>query len=69
MYGYEAGIFDLRKKCSGQSNSGITQYSSISDLTSYYGMNGSTAENVANFLSVALEDNITSETKLFIFLR
>ncbi len=69
VHGYESALYDLRLKCSGKSKSGITQYSSISDLTKYYGMNGSTAQNVANFLSVALEAEITSETKLFVFLR
>ena len=67
--GYESALFDLRAKCSGKSQSGLTEYSSIADLTKFYGLNGSTAENVADFLSVALEAKITRDTKLFVFVR
>jgi hypothetical protein len=67
--GYESALYDLRMKCSGQSQSGLTEYSSIADLTKFYGLNGSTAENVADFLSVALSAKITRETKLFVFLK
>ena len=68
--GYEAGLFDLKLKCSGKSQSGVSQYSSISDLTRYYGMRDEAAKGVADYLSFALEDQqISPETKLFVFLR
>ena len=69
VHGYEASIFDLRKKCSGESASGLTKYSSIADLVSFYEKPG-IAKHVADYLSFALEDEkITQETQLFIFLR
>jgi hypothetical protein len=69
VHGYEAGLYDLRIKCSGKHRT-LTQYSSIGDLTGDYGLNGDTAKNVANYLSFALEDEgITAETKLFVFLK
>ena len=69
VHGYESALFDLKMKCSGKSSTGIVQYSTISDLSRFYGLNGSTAENVADFLSVALEAKVTADTKLFVFLR
>jgi len=67
--GYEAAIFDLKAKCSGR-NRKLSGYSTIRDLTQHFGMAESAAENVANYLSFALEDaKITAETQLFIFLR
>lgn len=70
VHGYESALYDLKLKCSGRSSSGITQYSSISNLTGYYGMPPEEAKNVADYLSYALEDEaITPETKLFVFLK
>lgn len=70
VHGYESALFDLRLKCSGRSSSGITQFSSIANLTGYYGMPEEGAKNVADYLSYALEDErITPETKLFVFLK
>lgn len=68
VHGYESALYDLKLKCSGRSSSGLTQYSSIAELVSYY-EKPEIAPNVANYLSFALEDAITPETKLFIFLR
>jgi hypothetical protein len=68
VHGYEAGLYDLRVKCSGKHRT-LTQFSSISDLTAYYGLAGK-GEHVADYLSFALQDDkITAETKLFVFLR
>lgn len=70
LNGYEAALFDLRLKCSGRSQSSVSQYSSIADLTRYYGMREEAAKGVADYLSFALEDQkISPETKLFVFLR
>jgi len=69
VHGYEAGLFDLRKKCEGR-NARLTQYSSIDELTAYYGMKPDSGARVADYLSFALEDEgITKDSKLFIFLR
>lgn len=69
VHGYEAGLYDLRRKCEGR-NPNLTQYSSLADLTVYYGMKDDAGKRVADYLSFALEDEkITEETKLFIFLR
>lgn len=67
VHGYESALYDLRVKCSGRSSCGLTEYSSLNDLTSAYGM--PSAENVANYLSYALENRITPQTQLFVFLR
>jgi hypothetical protein len=68
VHGYDAGLYDLRAKCSGK-NRGLTEFSSITDLMTYYGMPDKAA-HVADYLSFALEDDgITGETKLFVFLR
>jgi hypothetical protein len=68
VHGYEAGLYDLRVKCSGKHRT-LTEYSSIADLTAYYGLNGK-ATHVADYLSFALEDDkITQDTKLFVFLK
>lgn len=70
LNGYEAALFDLGLKCSGRSQSPVTQYSSIRDLTRYYGMRDEAAKGVADYLSFALEDQaISPDTKLFVFLR
>ena len=68
VHGYEAGLYDLKQKCESR-NPSLSQYSSIADLVAYYGM-GEKAGHVADYLSFALEDDkITTDTKLFIFLR
>lgn len=68
VHGYEAGLYDLKQKCESR-NPSLTQYSSIADLVAYYGMKEKAA-HVADYLSFALEDDgITTETKLFVFLR
>ena len=70
VHGYESALYDLRIKCSGKSSTGLTEYSTISELTACYGLNHDTAKHVADYLSYALEDErITEETKLFVFLR
>lgn len=68
VHGYEAGLYDLRVKCSGKHRT-LTEYSSIAELTAYYGLIDK-APFVADYLSFALEDDkITQETKLFVFLK
>lgn len=68
VHGYEAGVYDLKAKCSGR-NKDLSEFSSIADLVAYYGMREKAAY-VADYLSFALEDEgITEQTKLFVFLK
>lgn len=70
VHGYESGLYDLRMKCSGRSSSGLTQFSSITELARFYGLTEQAAGNIADYLSFALEDDkITQDTQLFVFLR
>jgi hypothetical protein len=70
VHGYEAALFDLKMKCSGRGLSGLSKFSTIADLTEFYGMQPGSAGNVADYLSFALEDEgITKDSQLFIFLK
>lgn len=69
VHGYESALYDLRVKCSGKSDSGLTEFSSIADLAAFYG-NPDISKYVADYLRYALQDrSISPDTQLFVFLR
>ena len=61
IQGYQAGLYDLRIKCSGKSKSKVTENSSIRELIRSYYLPEGTASYAAKFLRRALKDQSISE--------
>lgn len=67
--GYQALLFDLKVKCTGKSNTRLTQESSLTDLMTVYGQPATSAKYIAKFLKRALDDqSITDKTPLKFFV-
>jgi hypothetical protein len=61
IQGYTSGLYDLEKKCTGNSYSKVQKCSSIRELMRSYYLPDGTAESVARFLRKALHDESISE--------
>jgi hypothetical protein len=67
--GYQALLYDLQVKCSGQSRTRLKPNSTLDDLLMAYGYRKTAVEQVVRFLRRALrDDSITHETPLSYFL-
>lgn len=67
--GWDALLFDLRTKCSGDSHTSLTPDSTLKDLIRVNGFQFTIASYVATFLQRALQDQTVSEnTTLAFFL-
>ena len=66
--GWDALLYDLRVKCSGQSHTALTSQSSVKDLLLTNGFEKVLVRKVINFVRRALQDQgITEETELSFF--
>jgi hypothetical protein len=66
--GMQAGIMDLRLKCSGASRSRLTEHSTITHLMLAYGFPETMADPVAKYVRRALNDTtVTKNTELGYF--
>lgn len=67
--GYQAALFDLKIKCSGQSNAGLRKDATLRDLALVYGHTPGGIPRIVRFLRRALSDeSITEHTPLMAFL-
>ena len=65
--GLVSGLFDLRLKCSGKSNANLGD-GTIKSLMRTYSLHDGTEEYVCRFLSHALKQQISPDTKLSYFV-
>lgn len=67
--GYKALLFDLSIKCSGQSNSGLTTNSTLTNLVRVMGMQDESTRYIVKFLRKALSmPELKDDTKISFFL-
>lgn len=66
--GYAALIYDLERKCSGESRSGLKKDSTIHELSNVLGFLDGTAKDIAQFVQKALKSPVTEDTPLSYFV-
>lgn len=66
--GYQALLFDLRIKCSGNGKSKLTPQSTLTDLIISLGHTKAAAKYIAKFLTKAIGEDIPVDVQLQYFL-